>query len=384
MHLFEYFIISIFYLGVKMRFLFLLLSITLASAPNIVSAQLFGIGDIEVGYDTLADPTSVVLGGVVGVSTEGIPYFTADVVVLDPFIVPTDFAADFPGFVTNPQAGLVLEPLDLLFIRVLDAREESDAAVGYVNFYNPATEQLEASGRIAVHDNSIGTVDLVLNGDSIESGEVDQVQQITPANSAGGLHRHIEFDFLDDATLPPGAYGVIAQVETDLNAVDGENVTVSEPFWIIWNHDLTPAEFNVALSAFVAPEIAPQLGDFDGDGDVDLADLDRYIGNLGSSATGDLEPLDLNTNGTVGSDDFQEHYEQLVETSNGGTGTFAGDINLDGTVDVLGDAFILVGSLGSSVTSWGDGDLNGDEVVDVLGDAFLLVGNLGNSNAPSN
>ena len=47
---------------------------------------------------------------------------------------------------------------------------------------------------------------------------------------------------------------------------------------------------------------------------------------------------------------------------------------------MLGDAFTLVGNLGSSVTSWADGDANGDGRVDVLGDAFLLVGNLGNGN----
>ena len=362
-----------------MRFCFLLLLVTLVSAPTNVSAQLFDIGDIEVGYDTFPDPTRVDVGGVVGVTSEGIPFFTADVVIPDPF-VPLDFAADFPGFVTNPSADLILGPMDLLSIRLLDAREESEAAVGYVNFYNPATQQLEASGRIAVEDNSIGTVDLVLNGASIESGAEDQVQQITPANSIGGLHRHIEFDFLDDATLQPGAYGVIARMETDLFPFDGVNEVFSEPFWIVWNHDLSTEDFAVALLAFTDPEITPQLGDFDGDGDVDLADLDRYIGNLDANATGDLEALDLNSNGIVDSDDFQQHYEQLVETSNGATGTFAGDINLDGTVNVLGDAFILIGSLGNSVTSWGDGDLNGDGTVNVLGDAFLLIGNLGNSN----
>ena len=117
---------------------------------------------------------------------------------------------------------------------------------------------------------------------------------------------------------------------------------------------------------------------------MDLVDLDRYIGNLDTAATGDLEALDLDSDGWVDGDDFQQHYEQLVETSNGRTGTFAGDVNLDGAVNVLGDAFTLVGSLGNSVTSWGDGDLNGDEIVSVLGDAFLLIGNLGNSNDQSN
>ena len=61
-------------------------------------------------------------------------------------------------------------------------------------------------------------------------------------------------------------------------------------------------------------------------------------------------------------------------------GTFLGDFNCDGEVDVLNDAFILVGSLGSSVMSYSDGDANLDGTVDVLDDAFVLVGNLGMSN----
>ena len=124
-------------------------------------------------------------------------------------------------------------------------------------------------------------------------------------------------------------------------------------------------------------------GDFDLDGDVDLDDLDRYIGNTGEPASGDLEILDLNGDGTVGANDFEQHYETLVETSNGSKGTFAGDANLDGTVNVLGDAFTLVGNLGSSVSSWADGDFNGDGTVNVLGDAFLLVTNLGQTNDPA-
>ena len=71
----------------------------------------------------------------------------------------------------------------------------------------------------------------------------------------------------------------------------------------------------------------------------------------------------------------------MVETSNGETGTFAGDLNLDGTVNVLDDAFGLVANLGNSATSWSQGDFSGDGTVNVLGDAFSLVGNLGMSNS---
>ena len=57
-----------------------------------------------------------------------------------------------------------------------------------------------------------------------------------------------------------------------------------------------------------------------------------------------------------------------------------GDVNCDGVVDVLGDAFTLVANLGSSASSYSQGDINLDGIVDVLGDAFVLIANLGNTN----
>ena len=115
--------------------------------------------------------------------------------------------------------------------------------------------------------------------------------------------------------------------------------------------------------------------------DVDLDDLDQYIGNIGAPAEGVLAELDLDGSGTIEAADFQQHFSTLVETSNGLTGTFAGDINLDGVVDVLEDAFTVIGNLGTVASSWSQGDTNADGTVDVFGDAFILISNLGSSNA---
>ena len=123
-------------------------------------------------------------------------------------------------------------------------------------------------------------------------------------------------------------------------------------------------------------------GDFDNDNDVDVDDINFYVGNIGSAATGALAQLDLNTDGQITSADLELHVSTYVQTSNGQTGTFLGDLNLDGTVDVLGDAFILIGNLGTAVTSYADGDVNFDGTVSVLADAFVLIGNLGSSNSP--
>ena len=125
------------------------------------------------------------------------------------------------------------------------------------------------------------------------------------------------------------------------------------------------------------------VGDFNGDGVVNCDDLDGFVGNIGEAAAGDLAALDFDGDGTLSATDATSIITTLVETSNGQVGTFAGDLNCDGTVDVLGDAFALIGSLNTDVTSYADGDINFDGSVDVLGDAFLLIGNLGQTNAPS-
>ena len=137
---------------------------------------------------------------------------------------------------------------------------------------------------------------------------------------------------------------------------------------------------NLTLTQFTTGGV---VGDFSGNGVVDCDDIDFYIGNLGMPATGTLADFDLVTDGMIDSADVEFLVENLVATSNGETGTFLGDFNCDGEVDVLNDAFILVGSLGSSVMSYSDGDVNLDGTVDVLGDAFILVGNLGSTNTPA-
>ena len=124
------------------------------------------------------------------------------------------------------------------------------------------------------------------------------------------------------------------------------------------------------------------VGDSDGDMDVDCDDLDSYVGNLDTSVAGStgLANLDIDGDEMLTLEDANEAITTLVVTSNGITGTFPGDFNCNGTVDVLNDAFVLVGNLGGLVTMYSEGDANFDGFVDILGDAFILVENLGESN----
>ena len=140
---------------------------------------------------------------------------------------------------------------------------------------------------------------------------------------------------------------------------------------------------SVTVTGFINPPSS--LGDFDGDGEVDCDDLDGYIGNIGASVdgvTGGLANLDFDGDGMLTMGDAISTAMELVETSNGVVGTFIGDLDCNGTVDVLGDAFILVGGLNGPATMYSEGDLDFSGNVNVLGDAFILVGNLGSTNEP--
>ena len=127
-------------------------------------------------------------------------------------------------------------------------------------------------------------------------------------------------------------------------------------------------------------------GDVDDDDDADIDDINQFPDALGESALffGDF---DLDQDGVITLADHDMLINDFVTFSTGTepntvdfTGTLVGDINFDGCVDVLGDAFVLVASLGGpGPFGYQDGDLNADNLVTVLGDAFRLVANLGRS-----
>ena len=138
-----------------------------------------------------------------------------------------------------------------------------------------------------------------------------------------------------------------------------------------------------AADARVTVTLVPAAGDFNADEIVDVNDINLYPGQLGLNGNdpGFNSLFDLNGDGEITLADHDLLISDFVQTSNGVTGTFVGDANLDGSVTVLDDAFALIANLGSvGSVGWAEGDFNADQQVDVLDDAFLLVANLGSSN----
>ena len=135
-------------------------------------------------------------------------------------------------------------------------------------------------------------------------------------------------------------------------------------------NDGTPlAQENLLFFRQIA-QVTNALGDLDGSGAISGPDVDLLYAAYGAIPANDLE-LDLDSDGEVGDSDRDRLIERIA-------GTRLGDLNFDGSVNVLGDAFALVDSLGAATeVTYARGDINGDGAVNVLGDAFILINNLG-------
>ena len=261
---------------------------------------------------------------------------------------------------------------------------------------------LLGTGVISVVGSSIGQIGIGLNG-SGDGGWLQQTGAILRAGlDAGGL-TPIFIDEVDgdpllgnngDVTFEPGsildpydaggANNAWTAVMTWEGTLTGGSVPTLSATSVAagWEMRVEGNELQVRNPSFGPPVAAP-AGDFNGDGIVDCSDLDGYVGNIGAAATGALAELDIDGDGSLSIADADMHISTLVVTQpNGVTGTVRGDLNCDGQVSVLGDAFLLVGSLNGPATTYAQGDVNFDETVTVLGDAFVLVGALGTSNDP--
>jgi hypothetical protein len=224
-----------------------------------ISSNLFAQhehSDVEFGYDNLSNPTSIDIEAF-DFTSDGFMYFESEMEELDPFN-PGNFSSDEPGFATNDAEGLLVNEDDQIWLQALDASTLSSFGVGYVNYYNPGTDTLEAFGRIGIKDNSASVNDLILNGASVESG--DNPQFIGLGDAAGDVHDHVIADLLDDSTSPLGAYGIMFQLQSDFDVADGTMDVNSDPFWIVWNHGMSESDFETLALPKYGVSAVPEPG----------------------------------------------------------------------------------------------------------------------------
>ena len=124
---------------------------------------------------------------------------------------------------------------------------------------------------------------------------------------------------------------------------------------------------------------ADEASDFNGDSAWNTADLDALNAAIEDGTTN--QTYDLNSDGIVDMGDRDTWLASAAAANGFASPYLVGDIDLDGTVNVLGDGFTLVANLLSSTSNWSEGDLNADGQVNVLGDAFALIANLNRTNA---
>jgi hypothetical protein len=219
--------------------------------------------DVEFGYSAGGTELEIEVGEV---TATGVPIFEGTFEEFDSFFDAGNLTAEDPGFATAPDEGLDINVGDQIFLNVLDSSTSAlFGGLGYVTRYNPLTDQLEAAGQISIIDNTAGTADLVLDGDSIVSGPTSQFIAEAEADLTGGVDEfdeHIVFDLLND-NAPPAAYGILVELQSNFagTSLDEFELT-SEPFWIILNNGIELEEFEeFAVRAFETAAI-PEPGTF--------------------------------------------------------------------------------------------------------------------------
>jgi hypothetical protein len=209
-----------------------LFAASLGAAPTVLGQHVHE-GDIEPG---LSGNTLVVLN-------EGLPTaFSGWKIFESEFPQPgnlSPFVTDEPGF--DHESG-AFQPDSLLGYL-------AQGSLGYWNgsawVGSPAGPSVTIAAELGVTTTFSGT------GVTNAAGVIGQF------DSAGNLHKHLDFTLLPGLAAPQGAYLITLALTSQLlqsgNLVPGP-YSPSEPFYIVFNNGLSSEAFEESVSALAVPE----------------------------------------------------------------------------------------------------------------------------------
>jgi len=109
-----------------------------------------------------------------------------------------------------------------------------------------------------------------------------------------GWHRHFNFQLLGEGTNDP----VTGVYRLDLSLYSTMGLDESEPFTILFNQEASEEDVSAAIASMYEDVTCP--GDFDGNGEINGADLTLLLGAWGSAD----ELFDISGDGLVGGADL--------------------------------------------------------------------------------
>jgi hypothetical protein len=140
--------------------------------------------------------------------------------------------ASDPGFISELDQGLGINPSDIVSYNVLDN----------LYYWNPATQDFASPGAATITvDNPVGS-DTIIGG---ATGVIAPGGILGQADGDGNFHEHVDYALSSDAAL--GAYGLLWELDTDEPGIGN-----SQAFFMVFNYGLELEEFETAVGAFAA------------------------------------------------------------------------------------------------------------------------------------
>ncbi|MEQ9453990.1 MAG: hypothetical protein RLN76_05275 [Phycisphaeraceae bacterium] len=229
---------------------------------------------------------------------------------------------------------------------------QGDFFVGQNLEYVVMGEESDISDDFVLYNSRYRDVNSVSEFTPLHLSFADAVKAVDPSGNAVD----VQFNFLVDG----GAGDLTPGVQDPIYDFSYDPVTQS----------LAILEFSRGILHIFDLDTGEGLfGDYDDSGVLDEPDINLLTAAIRAGST-DLD-FDADSSGTVDADDLSEWVTVLF-------GTFLGDSNLDGNVDLI-DLSALASNFGGTA-GWAGGNFNTDTVVDLI-DLSLLASNFGSTTA---